>query len=425
MSSGEYLVGGKIMIALMGLATRLQVESVKETYEIIEKNLRGIYQRNYGIVADGGALEEIIANLEHYEILIIAVLTGGTRKLIVRLGQLQKITVLISNTKQNALASALHALYIVSKINKKIWHIHGEPSKLPWDLIRRVILGVKELVAMRGNKIVLMGVPKQYLDDEGYDINNLRRKLGISIETISLNEFIVAVEKAEPDKNILNKIASMRREHVKGDDTERKIAKIYSATISLLGNSIGGGIRCFPIISKLGVTPCLVVSDLLDKDKIFVCEADLAIAVTMLFARKITGEMPFVANPVAIDEKNRMILAHCTAATKLFISEAKIVSHFETGLGYAVQGDFRENQVVTLLKIDPSFSKMFITRGRIVRGKKFSDEFCRNQLVVQLSRTPISFLTGEFAHHLAVIYGDHVEEVEFAAKLLGFGVVYE
>ena len=413
------------MIALIGVATRHQSEAIKDVYKYARQALHGVYQDDFGIVLDENSLEKIIEKLKNFRILIAMVLTGGTRRLITRLGELGNILILISNTKQNALASALHALYVLSRANKRIWHIHGDVHELPWNTIRKVILGTKRLISLTPGKIVLIGVPEEYLSEEGYEVKNLNEKFGLTVETIPLKAFLKKLENAKPNREILRRISDMPKEAKVGANADETIAKMYSVAMELCEGAVAGGIRCFPIILRTDATPCLIVSDLLDKGKIFGCEADLAAIVTMLLAREITGEFPFMANPITINEENKLILAHCTAASKLFESVAKLVSHFETGKGYAVQGDFKENTVVTILKVDPSFTKMFLARGRIVRGKKFSEEFCRNQVVVEIERKPISIFSGEFAHHIVMIYGDHISELSHVARLFGLGVVYE
>ena len=78
---------------------------------------------------------------------------------------------------------------------------------------------------------------------------------------------------------------------------------------------------------------------------------------------------------------------------------------------------------MTLVKISPSFDKIFISKGRIIKGEPFSDEFCRTQAIVEVESSFDSFLSGEFSHHILLVYGDHKEILEKVARILGLDVV--
>lgn len=410
------------MAAIIGFSTRLQKESVEDAYEYIRQSLISVIKKDFGIISDERSLIESAKELKNYNVLIVVALTGGTKKLIVSIGRLGKPMVLISNDKQNALSSSLHALYILRGENRNILHIFGDIKLVPWDSIGRVILGLNELLSHPMRKIVLVGVSEGFLKEEKYDLKTLKDKFKLSVKTVPLRDFLRQVTKIKPDESAILKLSEMSKEFEDANTCDR-IAKIYAAVKQLMKESIAGGIRCFPIISEIGVTPCFVVSDMLDEGKILGCEADLAATISMLLAKYITKEIPFVANPITIEKTNRLILAHCTAATKLFSSDALLSRHFETGKGYAVEGSFKENSIVTLLKINPEFSKLLLVRGRILTGRRFSDEFCRNQIVVEIDKEPRELFLGEFAHHVIVVYGDYTTELRYAAKLLGLDLV--
>ncbi|MCR8433471.1 MAG: hypothetical protein QXH55_02250 [Candidatus Korarchaeota archaeon] len=410
------------MVAIIGLATRLQIDSVENQYEYIKQNLADSYDEDFGILTNEASLRKLITRLKNHNIIISVVLTGGTKKLIVNLGKLRKPMILVSNDKQNALSSSLHALYILRDHNKKILHIQGDLKTVPWNSVRKVISGINGLLSNPARNIVLIGVSSNFLEEEKYNLHSLKDKFGLSVKTVSLRKFLKQLTKAEPDEGAISKMLKIL-EKTKTDDICEKIAKIHAVSKLLMKGSIAGGIRCFPIISKVGVTPCFVVSDFLDEGKIFGCEADLAAIISMLLAKYITGEIPFVANPITLEKTGRLTLAHCTAATKLFSSDAKLSEHFESKKGYAVEGSFRENSTITLLKVDPGFSKLLLIRGQILVGKRFSNEFCRNQVVVGFEKEPLRILSGEFAHHLIMIYGDHTTELKYAAELLGLELV--
>lgn len=404
-------------IILLGLSSRLQKKSIENLYGEYRKYVKHV-DRDLGIIADIQLFRETVTDIEK-TLPIIIVLSGGTRGLIVEIISFVKRAIIITAPTQNALASTLHALYILGSMGiNRIVHTIGFPDKIDWELINKLIASWKRVATYFNKKVVLIGVDEDYLVREKYDINSLEKLFGIRVEIYPLEEFIRKLEDSLESKEVLNFIDAKEKE-IEDNSAKKKIAKMYTAIRDIISDKLAGGIRCFPIITKAGVTPCIVVSMFIAENKILACEADLASLVTMLLAKAVSEYDPFMGNPEVIKD-NELVLAHCTASHRLLL-DVFLGSHFETGLPYAVQGKFRRGYV-TVLKISPDFQKIFAVEGEIVRGENFSDEFCRNQLVIRLlDKLPNEFLEGVFAHHLIVIYGKNKDVIISLAKLLGLG----
>ena len=60
-------------------------------------------------------------------------------------------------------------------------------------------------------------------------------------------------------------------------------------------------LKCFDILEKLKTTGCYALSKLNDEGIIAGCEGDIVSAVTMLWVYKLTGILPWMANPTNIN----------------------------------------------------------------------------------------------------------------------------
>ncbi|MCR8487069.1 MAG: hypothetical protein NDP22_01485, partial [Crenarchaeota archaeon] len=65
------------MVAIIGLATRLQIDSVENQYEYIKQNLADSYDEDFGILTNEASLRKLITRLKNHNIIISVVLTGG------------------------------------------------------------------------------------------------------------------------------------------------------------------------------------------------------------------------------------------------------------------------------------------------------------------------------------------------------------
>ncbi len=403
------------MIAMIGLASRMQSGRAHEIYSSYKEVFAPIIDIDHGLVCSSDEFEEKLKELARCSIIIVAVITGGTKRFIVRLGGLGSYVILLSHNTQNALASVLHALYILSKGDHgRIIHIHGGPEKIAGEAVC-IIEGIKNIESLRGKKILLIGVDEEYIDKERYDMKMLKKIFGITVETINLEKFYEIYSSEHWPSESRCKVVDIPKKDV-NDESIKQSLRLYRSIKKLLDGYCGGGIRCFPMISKVNVTPCIAVSKLIDEDIIVSCEADLPSLITMLVVRNITKRKPFMANVEDVGE-NRIIIAHCTIALSM-VKSALLRTHFESGYGVAIQGKLRKGEV-TLVKISPDFSKVFITEGKIVKGENFSEDFCRTQAIVEVYEGFDKFMTGEYGHHIIMVYGRYKSVLSKIFKALG------
>ena len=98
-------------------------------------------------------------------------------------------------------------------------------------------------------------------------------------------------------------------------------------------------LRCFDLVLQDRATGCLALAQLNDDGVTAGCEGDIPSVLGLLWARLLTGRPGWMANPARVDAgRGRLVLAHCTVPISL-VTGYTLRSHFESGLGAAVQGD--------------------------------------------------------------------------------------
>ena len=142
-------------------------------------------------------------------------------------------------------------------------------------------------------------------------------------------------------------------------------------------------VRCFDLISDLKMTGCLALSHLNDDGIIAGCEGDLVSTLGMLYAYRLTGIVPWMANPSRIkSETNSVIFAHCTVPCSI-INGYTLRSHFESGIGVGIQGTFPP-QDVTILRIGgKNLNLLWCVEGTIIKNHQEND-LCRTQVEVRV-----------------------------------------
>ncbi len=129
----------------------------------------------------------------------------------------------------------------------------------------------------------------------------------------------------------------------------------------------------------------------------------------MLWTHKLVNQIPWMANPVQLDEiKNSLWLAHCTVPRSI-IKEYNLRSHFESGIGVGIQGTL-ENGKVTLLRVGGErMEKLWIAEGKIIHTGN-SEHLCRTQVEIKLSSGNVAdLLTNPLGNHLILLKGHHAK----------------
>ncbi len=213
------------------------------------------------------------------------------------------------------------------------------------------------------------------------------------------------------------------------EETALKSARVYVVLKELIEENGYDGItiNCLSgILEFINTTPCLAFQKLRDEGIPAVCEADIPQLVTTILLRYISDKPTFINDPVILPDQDKVIVAHCTCATKMdgFDEEPEdydALLHHETHLGLAPSVKFREDQEITLAGVSHEFDEMIATGGEINRNTDY--HICISQ--AELDVEDGSFLFDNFkGFHWVMVYGDWMEELEKAVDLLGMKLRY-
>ncbi|MEM7821214.1 MAG: hypothetical protein QXX38_00125 [Candidatus Aenigmatarchaeota archaeon] len=338
--------------------------------------------------------------------LIVLVATGGTERTIRALAKLRKPMLILANPFNNSLASSLEAY---SKIKEK-YRVKLFYSDFNSDFLHEIksFSEVCEVISkLKDCKIGVIGKPSKWPLSKRN--KKLIRRLGPSLIQLKIRDFLKEIEKVnEIEAN--NLLKRLRLGKIKVSKKELiKAIKVYLALKGLASKYklSAVSIKCFDIMNY-NYTPCLGVSLCNDDNLIAGCEADLQSILTMIIVSFVSNQQCWMANPSRISfEKNTILIAHCTIATKMISDSSKIelITHMESGSGVAIRGPLK-NKEITLVRLGGNLEKMLIATGKIVKSNMKEENVCRTQAEVKLKGKIERWIENSLGNHQVLVYGN-------------------
>lgn len=265
------------------------------------------------------------------------------------------------------------------------------------------------------HKLGLIGNVSKWLIASNPDKETIKNRIGIELKQIDWNKY-PDYKSFEINTDFINYFK--KSEEFNLEDSSRVYNLIDSITQKEKVSAIT--VECFPMVREHSVTACLALSKFNDSNLAAGCEGDLVSAVGKIITKELTGTIPWMANLVSVQE-NSVLLAHCTIATKL-VNDFSIKTHFETGVGTAIKGNFKYKEV-TVLRFNKDFSKAFISIGEVIRIPDMSDA-CRTQIEVSLPKEHLNILkTNPFGNHHLIIPENKSEIIRFYCEMMNIEVV--
>ena len=105
------------------------------------------------------------------------------------------------------------------------------------------------------------------------------------------------------------------------------------------------------------------------------------------------------------------MLAHCTIPLAL-CQETVIRSHFESGIGVAIQGVMPLTDYTIFKWGGPKLDRYFVAEAQAVEAP-YSDHFCRTQITLNIDLRPY-LLKHSIGNHHVIIKGRHAEAIQQA-----------
>ena len=352
-----------------------------------------------------------MAFLPHFDYVMVA--TGGVENLFKRI--MPSTGKLIADGRNNSLAASLEILTYLESQGRKGQIIHGTNDEIIATLVE-----TECTPSLRGLRIGLFGQPSDWLIASGVDRDYLLEHFGVETLDIDLQRLIDGIKAIpQPDAVKVAQAIVKKSKEVKeptcADMVEAAKAYLAIKKICTEERLDAMTIRCFDIVKSCGTTSCLALALLNDEGIVAGCEGDMQTLMSMLLAKRLCGEKAFMANPSNLTATTSM-LAHCTIPLTM-CDDISIRSHFESGIGVAIQGMLPLTDYTIFKWGGPRLDRYFVTEAQAI-GAPYSDHFCRTQITLNVNLRPY-LLKHSIGNHHVIIKGKYAEAIREAMRKCG------
>lgn len=342
------------------------------------------------------------------------VVSGGTEQQILDIHKKRSAkfpgedVVLLAHATHNSLPAALEVMARLHMDNTR-----GRIIYLPQIETNHFSANIREFIdkeTLAARRIGLVGAPSDWLVASLPSPETVKAALGAEVIPLEIDEIKQSFQKVN-----YREIKEIKADFINNaleiiEPSEQEIEdniRVYLAIKQLVSKYKLDAVtvRCFDLVSDLKTTGCFALSRLNDEGIIAGCEGDLVSTLGMMWAFAKVGKLPWMANPAQVDLRdNSLILAHCTVPRSL-ISNYLVRSHFESGIGVGIQGNFPTREVEIFRLGGKSLSKIWWAKGKLIQNGN-DDNLCRTQIKVKLN-------TGFFVQDLLIEpLGNHLIVVD-------------
>ena len=343
--------------------------------------------------------------------------TGGVENLFKRLWEAidvemmcsphrPKTVTMIADGRNNSLAASLEILTYLENIGVEGKILHGTNDEIVSTLVETWH------AASLQERIGLFGPPSDWLIASGVDRDYLCQRYGIETIDIDLQRVIdgiKAVPQSEAEKVAQSMVNHAQAVKEPSDADMVEAAKAYLAIRKICQEEHLDAmtIRCFDIVKTCGTTSCLALALLNDEGIVAGCEGDMQTLLSMFLAKRLCDEVAFMANPSHLTDKSSM-LAHCTIPLTM-CDEAVVRTHFESGIGVAIQGLLPLTDYTLFKWGGPQLDRYYVTEAKAIETP-YSNHFCRTQITLNVNLKPY-LLQHSIGNHHVIIRGRHADEI--------------
>ncbi|MBN1811033.1 MAG: hypothetical protein JXA14_04275 [Anaerolineae bacterium] len=353
------------------------------------------------------------------------VVTGGTEGAILELRDSRQAApdepvFLLAHPTSNSLPAALEVLARLQQDGTpgRVFYLKGSDDADGYRQIADAAHDLDVRRALRQARIGLVGEPSDWLVASTPDPTTVRQTWGPEVVPVDLNavqEMIRAVSRDELASHISSLVDQATGVREPSPAEIEDVVRVYVALKQVVEQHALDAItvRCFDLVLGMKTTGCFALAQLTDEGVIGGCEGDLVSTVALLWAHRLLGQVPWMANPAQLDaERNTLWLAHCTVP-RTIVQEYCLRSHFESGLGVGIQGTLPTGPV-TLLRIGgKGMDRLWLAEGDIVQIG-FAENLCRTQAEVRLTRggSVGNLLSAPLGNHLVLVKGHHLARLQ-------------
>ena len=353
--------------------------------------------------------------------LVVLVETGGTERTIMDLWRRRLETaakapmVLVAHSGANSLPASLEALARLRQDGHKgrILCLTGPEDEDGLAGVRAAVRDVDAWRQLRQSRIGVVGSPSGWLVASNPDPAIVRTTWGPYVVPVGPDQLTEAIRAAAGDEagSREESIASGAAEVREPEPADVTMAESVSAAVQHIAAQHGlkgVALRCFDLVEQPGTTGCVALSRLADRGIAAGCEGDVVSTVAMLWVRLLLDEVSWMANLSAVDPAgNSLVLAHCTVPRSM-VDGYTLRSHFESGIGVAIQGTMSGGPV-TLIRIGgKSMTELWLAEAEISRAGN-AENLCRTQVEVRLADVGAAadLLERPLGNHVVLVRGRH------------------
>lgn len=364
----------------------------------------------------GEKLEKV--SLEQYlaaDFALLYVASGGSEGYFIQaFDQLKdRHCYILTSGESNSLAASMEILSFLNKHGGSGEILHGDIQQVA-EKIRLIMNAHRAKAALKGKNIGCIGAPSEWLIACNYSPEAMMEKLGMGFVMVGIDELLSEIVKNEYPENEYTR--AFKSKGYKPEEVEKALY-VYGAVKRLCEKYQLSAVtvRCFDLLDTVYTTGCLALSILNDEGICGGCESDVPSLLSMTILNAVTGEPVFLCNPSRFDTKaGTAVFAHCTIPTTM-LKDFCLNTHFESGIGVAVQGTFAESDC-TIFKCEGDLSRWHAQDGSII-PTTFSDMLCRTQIKLRLDDFSY-FLTRPINNHHLICRGRHAAELEAFFNIL-------
>lgn len=412
-------------------------EYVKDEYAALLQLISEKCDASFRILGE----EMTLADAEKHGVFLVA--TGGVEGLFVKLLEnelVDKNVTLIADGRNNSLAASMEILTYLNDNGGKGRILHGTNDEIVSELENEWVeasakISSKENVVserienqrnsdlVEFNRVAIFGEPSDWLIASGVDREYVKNQFNIDFVNIPMERLISRVQLIDDEMVELlakdfddSRITFGEASHA---DLLNSL-KLYLAISQICHeeNCTCLTIRCFDVIKKIRATSCLALAMLNDEGFDASCEGDLQTLISMVLARRVTWQPSFMANPSGMSKENgTTTFAHCTIPISM-CRKIGFRSHFESGMGIAINGEMPVNQTYTIFKWGGKHLDRFFVQEVESVEKPYSEHLCRTQITFKFYN-PEYMLKNPIGNHHVIIKGAVADKLRKAMAEIG------
>ncbi len=332
----------------------------------------------------------------------------------------------------NSLCGVNIASHALQRTGHSVQYIYGNPGEK--DLLAPLAAFARAAVTrdrLRHSHVGLVGQAPTGFYGCQFDELELARVIGTRVTQLDLNSvFAASNEAAEPA--VAAAIASTAERSPSLRTLEPAQVHRFGEAYVVLREALqtyhldGLAVRCWPEFpQEFGLMPCATLGRLADDGFICACEADMHGAVTLLMLQWLSGAAPLLADLVAMDETtNTVSLWHCGNAPACLAREGEepqLTVHCNRRIGVAGNFAIRPGPTtLARLGVGPHGYRLLYLDGEVLDEpvNRFAGNTAVFRPAGKARRLLDTIMLGGWEHHVAIVAGHIVRELEALARLL-------